>query len=111
MMLHSVISHAKLTKNCHSEMKRLHENAIKPPKRLLQPADTRHFVKIIHKKKPLLKVAFWKRRGHALMACQSHRFVIDIKSKWVYSHIKLSSYFRYVLFQVITQFDLTANPP
>ena len=65
-------------------MKRLHENAIKPPKRLLQPADTRHFVKIIHKKKPLLRV---------------------------YSHIKLSSYFRYVLFQVITQFDMTANPP
>ena len=45
------------------------------------------------------------------MACQNHRFVIDIKSKWVYSHIKLSSYFRYVLFQVITQFDMTANPP
>jgi hypothetical protein len=44
-------------------------------------------------------------------SCQSRRFEIDIKSKWVYSHIKLSSYFRYVLIQVITQFDMTANPP
>ena len=33
------------------------------------------------------------------------------KAIGVYSHIKLSSYFRYVLFQVITQFDMTANPP
>ena len=91
-------------------MKRLHENAIKPPKRLLQPADTRHFVKIIHKKKPLLKVAFWKRRGHALMACQSHRFVIDIKSKWVCSHIKLSSYFNHRVTNAKTQFDMAVNP-
>ena len=69
------------------------------------------FVKIIHKKKALLKVAFWKRGYTCLMACLSRCFEIDIESKWVYSHIKLSSYFRYVLFQVITQFDMTANPP
>ena len=69
------------------------------------------FVKIIHKKKALLKVAFWNAETLAIAPCQSHRFEIDIESKWVYSHIKLSSYFRYVLFQVITQFDMTANPP
>ena len=46
----------------------------------------------------------------AITTCQNHRSEIDIESEWVYSHIKLSSYFRYVLIQVITQFDMTANP-
>ena len=46
----------------------------------------------------------------AITTCLSHRFAIDIESKWFYSHIKLSSNFSYVLFQVITQFDMTANP-
>ncbi len=70
----------------------------------------RYFVKIIHKKKALLKVAFWNENTHARTTCRNHRSEIDIESKWVYSHIKLSSYFRYVLFQVITQFDMVANP-
>ncbi len=56
-------------------------------------------------------MAFWNEDTPAIPACQNHRFEIDIESKWVYSHIKLSSNFRYVLFQVITQFDMTANPP
>jgi hypothetical protein len=55
-------------------------------------------------------VAFWNENTHARTTCRNHRSEIDIESKWVYSHIKLSSYFRYVLFQVITQFDMVANP-
>ena len=51
-------------------------------------------------------MAFWNENTPAIPTCQSRRFEIDIESKWVYSHIKLSSYFRYVLFQVITQFDM-----
>ena len=70
-----------------------------------------YFVKIIHKKKGLLKVAFWNEDMPAITTCLSHRFAINIESKWVYSHIKLSSNFSYVLFQVITQFDMPANPP
>ena len=55
------------------------------------------FVKKIHKKKALLKVAFWNEDTPAITTCRSRRFVTDIESKWVYSHIKLSSNFRYVL--------------
>jgi hypothetical protein len=36
--------------------------------------------------------------------------VIDIESWWVCSHIKLSSIIRYVLIQVISQFDMAVNP-
>ena len=63
------------------------------------------FVKIIHKKRYFRK---WHSRNGdwlVLMPCCRPRFEIDIESKWVYSHIKLSSNFSYVLFQVITQFD------
>jgi len=55
-------------------------------------------------------VAFWKRETAVLTSCLSGSFEIDIESKWVYSHIKLSFYFSYILFQVITQFDMAANP-
>jgi len=55
-------------------------------------------------------VVFWNENRPAILTCQSHRSEIDIESKWVYSHIKLSSNFHYILFQVITQFDMTANP-
>ena len=48
-------------------------------------------------KKALLKVAFWNEDTPAITTCRSRRFVTDIESKWVYSHIKLSSNFRYVL--------------
>ena len=69
------------------------------------------FVKIIHKKKALLKVAFWNAETLAIAPCQSHRFEIDIESKWVCNHIKL----RYDLDQNVmddgTQFDMAANPP
>ena len=68
-----------------------------------EPCGSLYFVKIIHKKKGILKVAFWNEETQAI-------FEIDIESKWVYSHIKLSSNFSYVLFQVITQFDMAANP-
>ena len=68
------------------------------------------FVKIIHRKKHLLKVAFWNEDTPAITLCQRHRFEIDIESWWVYSHIKLSFIIRYVLFQVTSQFDMAANP-
>ena len=68
------------------------------------------FVKIIHKKKALLKVAFWNENALAIRPCRSLRFEIGIESWWVYSHIKLSFSIRYILFQVITQFDVAANP-
>ena len=70
-----------------------------------------YFVKKIHRKKHSQKSAFWKRRN--IDACVWHepRFEIDIESKWVYSHIKLSFIISYILFQVITQFDMPANPP
>ena len=45
-----------------------------------------------------------------LTSCHSHRFEIDIVSKWVYSHIKLSSIINHALIQVTTQFDVPANP-
>ena len=68
------------------------------------------FVKIIHRKKHLLKVAFWNEDTPAITLCQRHRFEIDIESWWGYSHIKLSFIIRYVLFQVTSQFDMAANP-
>ena len=77
---------------------------------ICQNSETACFVKIIHKKKALLKVAFWNEDMPAIPACQSHRFEIDIESKWVCSHIKLSFSIRYVLIQVRTQFDMVANP-
>ena len=70
-----------------------------------------YFVKIIHKKKVLLKVAFWNEDALPRTSCQSRCLEIDIESKWVYSHIKLSFIISYILFQVITQFDMPANPP
>ena len=54
-------------------------------------------VKIIHRKKHSQKSAFWKRGTAVLTSCLNGCFEIDIESKWVYSHIKLSSNFRYVL--------------
>jgi hypothetical protein len=36
--------------------------------------------------------------------------VISIESWWVCSHIKLSSIISHVLIQVISQFDMAANP-
>jgi hypothetical protein len=36
--------------------------------------------------------------------------VISIESKWVYNHIKLSFIIRYILIQVISQFDMVVNP-
>jgi len=56
------------------------------------------FVKIIHKKKGLLKVAFWSEKIHTLTTCRNHRFEIDIESKWVYSHIKLRFIISCILF-------------
>ena len=56
------------------------------------------FVKIIHRKKHLLKVAFWSEETAVFAPCQSHRFEIDIESKWVYSHIKLSFIISCILF-------------
>ena len=56
------------------------------------------FVKIIHKKKSLRKVAFWKRGTTVLTSCLSGSLEIDIESKWVYSHIKLSFSISCVLF-------------
>ena len=73
-------------------------------------SDHRSFVKIIHRKKHSQKSAFWKRGTAVLKSCLNGGFEIDIESKWVYSHIKLSSNFRYVLIQVRTQFDMPANP-
>ena len=67
-------------------------------------------VKIIHKKKALLKVAFWKRGTAVLTSCLSGSFEIDIESKWVYSHIKLSFSISYTMIKVRTQFDMAANP-
>ena len=57
-----------------------------------------YFVKIIHRKKALRKVAFWSEKSHALTACRNHRFEIDIESKWVYSQIKLSFIISCILF-------------
>ena len=68
------------------------------------------FVKIIHKKKALLKVAFWKRGYTCLMACLSRCPEIDIESKWVYSHIKLSYDLEQNVTEVRTQFDMAVNP-
>ena len=66
-------------------------------------------VKIIHKKKALLKVAFWKRGTAVLTACLSGSFEIDIESKWVCNHIKLRSYFNQNETEVRSQFDMPAN--
>ena len=73
-------------------------------------ANHRSFVKIIHKKKHLLKVAFWKRGTAVLTSYWSRCFEIDIESKWVYSHIKLSFSISYTMIKVRTQFDMPANP-
>ena len=62
-------------------------------------ANHRSFVKIIHKKKHLLKVAFWKRGTAVLTSCLSGSLEIDIESKWVYSHIKLQREGRSELFE------------
>ena len=56
-------------------------------------------------------MAFWKRETAVLTSCLSDSFEIDIESKWVYSHIKLSFYFSYMMIKVRTQFDMAANPP
>jgi len=68
-------------------------------------------VKIIHRKKHSQKSAFWKRGTAVLTSCLSGCFVIGIKSKWVYSHIKLSFSISYMMIKVRTQFDMAANPP
>ena len=73
-------------------------------------ANHRSFVKIIHKKKHLLKVAFWKRGTAVLTSCLSGSLEIDIESKWVYSHIKLRFSISYTMIKVRTQFDMPANP-
>ena len=91
-------------------MRRTHRGMSRTFAESAEPCGCLYFVKIIHKKKGILKVAFWNEKKQAIAPCQSHRFEIDIESKWVYSHIKLSSNFSYVLFQVITQFDMAANP-
>ena len=52
----------------------------------------RSFVKIIHRKK------------------HSQKIEIDIESKWVYSHIKLSFSISYMMIKVRTQFDMVVNP-
>ncbi len=44
-----------------------------------EPCGCLYFVKIIHKKKVLLKVAFWNEETQAIAPCQSHRFEIDIR--------------------------------
>ena len=69
-----------------------------------------YFVKIIHKKKGLLKVAFWNEDMPAITTCLSHRFAIDIESKWVYSHIKLSYDLEQNATNDETQFDMAVNP-
>ena len=43
-------------------------------------------------------------------AINSIYVVISIESWWVCSHIKLSSIISHVLIQVISQFDMAANP-
>ena len=68
------------------------------------------FVKIIHKKKHLRKVAFWKRGTAVLTSCLSGGFEIDTESKWVCSHIKLSFSISCMMIKVRTQFDMPANP-
>ena len=55
-------------------------------------------------------MAFWNEDTPAIPTCLSPRFEIDIESKWVYGQIKLSFSISYVLFQVITHFDMPANP-
>ena len=75
-----------------------------------EPCGCLYFVKIIHKKKGLLKVAFWNEETQAIAPCQSHRFEIDIESKWVCSHIKLSYDLEQNVTKVRTQFDMAVNP-
>ncbi len=70
----------------------------------------RSFVKIIHRKKHSQKSAFWKRGTAVLTSCLSGSFEIDIESKWVYSHIKLSFSISYMMIKVRTQFDMVVNP-
>ena len=45
-----------------------------------------------------------------LTSCLSGSFEIDIESKWVYSHIKLSFSISYMMIKVRTQFDMVVNP-
>ena len=68
------------------------------------------FVKIIHRQKHSQKNAFWKRGTAVLTSCLSGSFEIDIESKWVYSHIKLSFSISYMMIKVRTQFDMVVNP-
>ena len=70
----------------------------------------RSFVKIIHRKKHSQKSAFWKRGTAVFASCLSGSFEIDIESKWVYSHIKLSFSISYMMIKVRTQFDMVVNP-
>ena len=44
------------------------------------------------------------------MAFYSLQAVIDIESKWVYSHIKLSYDLKQNVTEVRTQFDMAVNP-